>query len=209
MAKISGQSGVSLADTYAVPGGKIRLPDLDDSEVKVVHDMASTIFAERFRTRILTATSGAIAQNASWGITVGEDEGLPINTGRLLGVIVFANTAARTTRATVVVMDSDTGIEVPFFFWDTASDIETAARFSSSAGLAVNRVLQPTQTYQGLPLPTFVGGRLQPQGVVRSIVFRGTASAFGAGTVEVKASMLIADAQVASLPSLGLPIPSW
>jgi len=60
-----------------------------------------------------------------------------------------------------------------------------------------------------MPLPSFTGGLLQPQGVVRNLTFRGASSAFGAGTVTVVATLMVASARVANVQSQGLPIPSW
>ena len=206
MAKARGQSGYSIADTYEVPGGVFKLGEIDDSQVSLTHDLATTIFAERFQTEIKASTTGAIAAGVSWGTTISDLPGVPT---RLLGLCVHADTAARITRAAVLIQDADTGVEIPIFFWDTTTDIETQVRMSDAGGVGVQEVLQPTQAYFGIPMPTFVGGSLQVDPVCRNLIFRGTAAGFGAGTVECILTMYLAHSQVTKSTAKGLPIPSW
>ena len=206
MAKARGQSGFSIADTYEVPGGVFKIGDIDDSQVSLTHDLASTVFAERFQTEMRTSKTGALSQDSSWGTTISD---LPPVPTRLLGVVVHADVAARVKRASILIMDSDTGVEIPIFFWDTATDIETEVRMSDYGGVGVQEVLQPTQTFFGIPTPTFVGGSLQVDPVCRNLVFRGTTASFGAGTVECIATFYLAHSQVTKSTAKGLPIPSW
>jgi len=206
VAKARGQSGYSIADTYEVPGGVFKIGDIDDSQVSLTHDLASTIFAERFQTEMRVETTGSISQGTSWAHTISDLPGVPT---RLLGLCVHADVTDRTTRASVVIQDSDTGQEIPIFFWDTATDIETQVRMADAGGLAQQEVLQPTQAYFGIPMPTFVGGSLQVDPVCRNVIFRGTSADFGAGTVECILTMYLAHSQVCKTTAKGLPIPSW
>ncbi len=206
MAKARGQSGVSIADTYEIPGGVFKIGDIDDSQVNLTHDLASTVFAERFQTEMRVSTTGSISQNTSWANTISDLPGVPT---RLLGLCVHADVAARITRASVVIQDADTGQEIPIFFWDITTDIETQVRMSDAGGLGVQEVLQPTQAYFGIPMPTFVGGSLQVDPVCRNLIFRGTSAGFGAGSVECILTMYIAHSQVSKSTAKGLPVPSW
>jgi len=204
--KVAGESGHSVGQTYQLPGGVIEIEDVSTTTVNLTHDLASTIFTERFRTQVFEIKSGDVAQSTSWGTIY---TGLPATTTRILGVIVHAAAATRTTRATVSIYDADSGLDVPFFYWDSTKDVEVGVIMSDSAGNAVQRVLQPVHSYTGMGLPSFGGGKLQPQGTARNLSFRGTTSGFGAGTVEVTACLMVASSGVANVVSQGLPIPSW
>ena len=204
--KVAGESGHSVGQTYQLPGGVIEIEDVATANVNLTHDLASTIFSERFRTQVFEIKSGAIAQSTSWNVTY---TGLPATTTRILGVIVQSAGADKTTRATVSIYDADSGLDMPFFYWDITKDEEVGVIMSDSAGVAVQRVLQPVNSFIGMPLPSFGGGKLQPHGTARNLSFRGTTNSFGGGTVECTACLMIASSAVANVVSQGLPIPSW
>ena len=202
--KILSQSGISLADAYEVEGSNIGVQRLDADSVKTVHDMAQTLSSERMSGSIGRRDTGAIAQNISWDIELTD---LPSNITRINNVAVFAN-QNRILTCQVSVRDPTDGREVPIFVWDTALDDEPIIRIVDD-GAAVGGVyyLRPKTP---LLVPGMILGSDQRLSV-NNLVWRGTTTAFGAGTVT--ATMVFqhtfVGAGVTGAKTYGLPIPSW
>jgi len=206
--KILSQAGVSLADIYDIEGSVVGLEQLDVGEVKAVHELGATIHSERLMSFLVLATSGAVAQNASWGV---QTSGLPDSVNRLLGVGVMCDNAARIENVSIAIGDQDSGREMPIWVWDTNDDrVQRFIWSQDGAGAAQVDHLSVLVTH--LPqLLTRLGVRLR----MPSLLFRGLATGFGAGTVETQVVYHLARPNPTLAPapgepsSHGLPIPSW
>jgi len=204
MVKILSQSGNSLADTYDVKGSVAGIEELETRELPIVHEMGATVFSERYSSFIRGGTSGAINQSVNFN-TVLDD--LPAGVWRILGISVFTDAAARTALCSVALRNPTDGREIPLWAWDTTPDIEVLVRFSDDGAAVTNRTfLRPVVPFNVLPHLASGGG--QPQRV-NEIAFRGQASAFGAGTVEIQMLLHIGFAAIGGVSSRGLPVPSW
>ena len=204
MVKILSQSGRSLADIYNVRGSIAGIDQLETRELPIVHEMGATVFSERFRTSVREVSSGAIAQNTDWDVILAT---LPATVTRILGVIVATTAVASLVRASLMLRDpiSGGGTEIPFWVWDGANSIAT--RFMDSGTIVVQDLLLASPTL--FQIPTFSGGVEQGAVPVRDLAFRGRAGGFGAGTVTTNAFIFVAFSFTPSVPSFGLPIPSW
>ncbi len=206
MGKILSQSGKSLADVYDIKGSIAGVDELRSEEVSLVHGMGETIFSERLVGEIRRMTTGDIAASATWDLTAVGGVGVY----RVVGVYVQADVGARTSLAQVSLRSARQGRELPIFVWDTANDVSSSIRIlDNGAAISTDAALIQANPMPMLPMLGIADGqRLQ---VGDEIVFRGVASAFGAGTVEVIALIYLAEASVgaARLPSVGLPIPGW
>ena len=203
MAKIQGQAGSSLSEVYEVVGGQVDIDRIDDHDgVKLVHDLASTIFSERMSGRILRATTGDINQSTVFDLTLTD---LPFIPFRILGCCAFMD-AARLERVAVMVEESTTGREFPFWAWDSAVDSDSIqVRWSDDGAAAADKFFLRPAVPQ-VPIMGF--GSRQPTHV-RDISIRGLTKTFGAGTVELIVLVYIAFAEVGGINSRGLPVPSW
>ena len=201
MVKILSRSGDSLADTYDVQGSIAGIEQLRSDEVTLVHEMGSTFFSERFSTFLRVALSGTLNQGNGFGTFLTD---LPSVPSRVLGVVVFADTAARIDNVSLAVRSEFSDREMPIWVWDQTTEVDV--RIDALGSGVVTRSMfipLPLQT-----LPTFAGGGGQPQ-IVEDLVFRGEAAAFGAGTVAVTALIYLAFSQIGGLSSRGLTVPSW
>jgi len=205
--KILGQAGVSLADVYDIEGSVVGLENLDVSEVKAVHDLGGQIHSERLISFIVLSSSGAVNQSAAIGVTAG---GIPDSVNRLLGVSVLASAAARVDHVALTIQDADTGREFPIWSWDTNDDREQQILWSLDGAGAAAFFLLSTLVTQLPQLLTRLGTSLaMPQ-----LVMRGTTSAFGAGTVTVRALYHLCRPNTGNPTpgepsSHGLPLPGW
>lgn len=201
--KILSQAGNSLADVYDIEGSIAGIDQLETKELPIVHEMGATVFSERLSGRIVRATTGDIAQNITFNVTM---TGLGLTAQRILAIGVFADVNARADRVVVSIRDPVAGREVPIFVWSTAADVETAMRLQDDDG-AVASVFA---LISALPVivPNMLLGSDQPQ-AVNEIVMRGITQGFGAGTVEIVMVVYTAFAQVEGVSSRGLPLPSW
>ena len=202
MVKVLGQAGTSLADVYDVEGSIAGVDQLLSEDVNTVHEMGDTIASERFSGAIRRLQSGAINQSTSFGVSLTD---LPAGVWRILNIAVLGNQTARTANLSVLMADTN-GREIPLFVWDVAQDIESVVRIDENGAGATN--LRYFIGNPGLLGPTMGVGTGQPQRV-DEIAFRGTSSAFGAGTVTYTLLIYIALMQVGGLSSIGLPVPSW
>jgi len=207
--KILSQAGISLADIYDVEGSVVGLEELDVSDIKGVQDLGPVIHSERLNTFHLIADSGAILQNATWNVELGA---FPDSVNRILSIFVLANIAARTSYCSVAIHDPNTVVDHPIWVWDTTDDVESQIRWELGAGPQTFFALRPSHDVAGGAPNLLVrtGARWQ----MPSLFFRGVASGFGAGTVQVRALIQVARPDHGAPPpgapsSHGLPIPSW
>lgn len=202
MVKILSRSGDSLADTYDVVGSVAGIEELESREVSLVHEMGGTLFSERFSTAVRRSANDGVLQNANFDFVVTD---LPATPTRLLGLQIFSDDASRVLRVAVMVRDASNFREVPIWVFDGTNSIPV--RFVDDAGaVTLFDVLQPEPSLTMLPI--FTGGIEQPQ-TIDQIAVRGTATAFGAGTVDIRGVFDVAFSQVGGISSRGLPIPSW
>jgi len=200
---VQSQAGVSLSDVYDVRGGQAPIERLITAEVPAVHEMAATIQSERF-SQFIRRDSFAIAQSSNFGLLI---TGLPAGVSRVLGINVFTDDATRLSHVTSSIQDTGGGATargMPFWQWDQTNS--QTARFLDEGANVNATVLVPTTALQYFP--SLITGPDQPQSVP-DIALRGATNAFGAGTVTVTFTVLIAFAAVGGISSRGLPIPSW
>lgn len=205
MVKILSQSGMSLADVYNVSGSIAGVESLDSREVQLVHEMGGTIFSERFGTAMQRANAAGILQSAEWDITF---TGFGASVVRLLGITVFASTAARVSFCMLAIRDAANGREVPIFYWNSTVDDELPIELDDEGGGVSTRLL--LRPVVGLPagMPNMLTGEAQ-NAAIGEIVFRGTTLAFGAGSVSTRAVIHSAFSGAGGLSAVGLPIPGW
>lgn len=203
MVKVLAKAGTSLADTYDVVGSVAGVETLLPEEVQVVHEMGATIFSERLNSKIERATTGDIAQNTNWNVTIDD---FPPGAVRIIGVTVFGNGSGVNT-ISVNAADPTTGRETPIYVWETTADVSFTIRLSDDGG-AVSGVtyFQPIRVLNDMPSMLTVAKR---PATVQNITFRGTTSSFGGGTINLKLLVHILLAQTEGLSSYGLPIPGW
>jgi len=209
MVKVLSQSGDSLADLYDVVGSIAGIDQLITEELPIVHELGATIQSERFSLAMRNMSSGAILQSVDFDTVIND---LPAGVTRVLGVFVTTNTAGRTAHVTVSLRDGDDDDELPIFSWSAGQgDLEYVARLAVDGGAVANVLL--LRPLQNMPnLPSFLTSAGQPTNQrVAEIAFRGTSTAFGAGTVTARAVVLIAHTHFGSphLSNRGILIPSW
>lgn len=205
MPKIQGQSGSSIADVYEVVGGDLQIDEIDARDgIKLTHDMAATVFSERMSGRILRATTGAIAQDIPFDLTITD---LPLIPFRVLGCNCIMS-ASRMEHVAIMLEESDSGREFPIWVWDVNLDSDVIQiRWSDDGAAASDQIfLRPLAGPPQIPSMGF--GSRQPTSV-RDISIRGVASGFGAGTVTLVALVYISFAEVRGINSRGLPVPGW
>lgn len=205
MTKILSRSGDSLADIYDVEGSIAGIDQLETRELPIVHEMGGTVFSERFTTRVFRITSGALAQNLAYAV---ELITLPETPARLLGIQVFVDSTARTTRVAVLATDPTLGQDFPLWVWNAAAADTAVVTFEDASTHANRSLLIP---WLGINVyPAFVGGRDQQDSMVSSVTLSGLTSGFGAGTVTATALLYLAFPRGdINISGRGLPIPSW
>jgi len=207
MVKILSQSGMSLADVYNVQGSIVGIDQLEPGEIQLVHEMGATIFSERFGTAIRRSATAALLQSTAFDLTLVDFSN---TVARLLGVTVFAaGPASRVANATVSVRSVGDEREIPIFNFDAAVDDETTVRMQDNGGAVSDFILMRPVASLG-NMPTFLHGAEQKfLPGVGEVVFRGTTTAFGAGTVVIRVLLYLAVLTGGSPSNRGLPIPSW
>jgi len=205
--KILSKSGESLADIYDVAGSVAGIEQLETRELPIVHEMGATVFSERFTTRIIRITTGALAQSITFRV---ELTTIPDTPARLLGVqVIFDGTGAEITRCTTMLHDPTLGQDIPVWVLDTAANLTENITMEDAGASVTVQLLIPLNTLT-LPHPTFIGGRAQQDSMVSSVVFAGVMAAFGAGTRTATALLYTAFPRgAANISGVGLPIPSW
>jgi len=202
MPKILAQTGISLSDIYNIQGSIVGVEQLLAKEVQTVHEMGGTIFSERVGAQLFRSTTGDLAQSNTWDVEVTT---IQPNVTRILGVQVFTDNGARVDRATVSVRDPLLGREIPIFAFDASLSPKSVAVRVDENGTITNLVALNSLFP---PLPSMLFGTNQPN-PVGEIAFRGLATGFGAGTVEVIMILYMATAEQQGISSFGLPVPGW
>lgn len=210
MPKVLAQTGISLADVYDVEGSIAGTDELLSKEVSLVHEMGGQIFSERLESFLIDLNSTAIAQGAGFDI---EAAAFPDSVNRVLGAVMIADTAARTSHCQISMHTPEAGLnaDLPIVIWDSAIDAERTIRVRLPGGVVSNLVaLIPAA---GLGLPNLMTRTGAPN-TMGSLFFRGASSAFGAGTVTIRALVMLCRANpgnpVPGHPSShGLPLPGW
>jgi len=205
--KVLAKAGDSLADVYDVEGSIAGVDELITRDVTTFHEMGGTIFSERISGNIRRLSTGALAQNATFDLTITD---LPASVSRILNMAIvmqIGDLGSRVGRATVAIRSAVQGREVPVYVWDNALDSVASIRIVDDGGAAGNTELLRPAT-MGLMSPGLLQGTGQPQ-VVSDIAFRGTINGFGAGTVELILLFQLAFSQIEGVSSRGLPVPSW
>ncbi len=203
MSKILSKSGDSLADVYDVAGSIAGIDDLVSKEVHLVHEMGSTILAERLAGQVNSSlATAALLQNVDFSvdITVGI-------TGRLLGLQVISDDQSRVSRAQVSITspaDQD-DTDAPIWFWTTAIGAFSLAQVLLSGTVTTVALLIPDG---GVLTPNILIGDDSPR-PCSTVSLRGRTTGFGAGDVTITALLHFAFPQVTGLSSRGLPLPSW
>ena len=206
MVKILSQAGDSLADMYDVEGSIAGIEDLDTRELGIIHEMGQTIFSERFTMRLGRVT-GTFLQNTGFDLSF---TALPAAPTRILGCSVWTDVTGRLTHCNMSVHNPRAAAEreMPFWAWNTADDVESAARVIDEGTLANRILLRPLSPSPNLPVMIESSAQNDPARV-NEIFFRGLTGGFGAGNVIIEAHVLIAFADIIGVSSRGLPIPSW
>ena len=206
MVKVLARAGVTLADIYDVEGSVAGVEQLIPEEVALVHEMGATIFSERLGGGIRRVQTAGIAQSTNFDSTFLD---LPAGAWRLLGVLVFAGNAGRTANVQISLRAEANDREIPVLVWDSAADAERSIRLIDDGGAVSDfTALLPSN---GSQIPNLGVGTGQPQTIGTEVVFRGTTSAFGAGTVSLRAILYVAGSQQpgSGIASIGLPLPGW
>lgn len=201
MAKILSKSGDSLADVYDVEGSIAGIDDLKSEDVNLVHEMGSTVFAERLSGTIVALGSGILAQSLAFNTALVIPE-----FSRILGVQVMSDDASRVADFSVHVTSTFGAVsrDSPLFIWENA-DGSTICRVQIGGTLATLDALKPPLPAQ---VPNLIIGDDSPQ-AVNTLSVRGATNGFGAGTVSTQALIYLAFPQIGGLSNRGLPLPGW
>jgi len=209
MPKILSQSGVSLADTYDIEGSIAGVENLESKDVHLFDEMGGRVFSERLLSFNIRMTSGAVAQNITWNT---EAAGIPDSINRVLGVFVFIVAADTTEVANCQVSyrDQNDLTEIPIFTWDDGTDPEIPIRYADNSATSTGLI----QLRSSVSLLPGLLTRYGEEEDMPSIVFRGVAAGFGAGTVTCVAYIHLCRANrgnpAPGAPSShGLPLPGW
>jgi len=214
LAKILAKVGDSLADSYDVVGSIAGTEELVSREVSLIHEMGSTIFSERLTSHITKISSGSLAQNASFDVVSSPFEECA---NRISMVQFIADAASKFKFCSLMLEDPNGDLEFPIDVWCSAAattsgsaDSEAGIRFDpDGTGAASMSWLRPTLAFE----PTVIS-RMGGVTGIPTLIFRGTASAFGGGTAELFCYVHhMRPASLNPLPgaerSHGLPLPSW
>lgn len=204
MVKVQSQAGISLGPLYDVPGSNLPIDQIDPSPIALVHEMGATMMSERMSGRLFRMSSGAINQSTNF------DQVLETRPGvmRVLGVQVFTDAnQARLANAAVMIRDDVNNREIPI--WATDAVGVTVVRMADEAAVATELFYSPSNAAMQ-QVPNMLFGDDQPQ-AISQIAFRGTTTAFGAGTFTCNCYLYIGFAGIAGggVAAYGLPVPSW
>lgn len=203
MTKILSKSGDSLADVYDVQGSIAGIDQLQSQDVNLVHEMGSTVFSERFNLVIQKIESTGMAQSVNFLAVLGS---LPATPWRVLGVNVFTDVAGRLDSVVVTLHDTGLGRDMPLFVWKSTVDSELVVRLRNDASTTSNQVLLRSN---GVGLVPTMGCGTDQRENVEQLAMQGTVKAFGAGTLDITATVLIGFAELGGVSSRGLPLPGW
>lgn len=214
MAKILAKVGESLADSYDVIGSIAGTEELLSREVSLLHELGGTMFSERLTSHITRISSGSLAQNASFDIVSSPFADCP---NRISLVQFIANAASKFKFCSLMIDDPNGSLEIPVDVWCGAGattsgsgDSEAAIRFDDDgAGASAMSWLRPTLAFEPVVIARMGGITGIP-----TLIFRGTAAAFGGGTAELLCYVhhmrpTLLNPTPGSASSHGLPLPSW
>jgi len=202
MPKILGQVGMSLSDSYEIEGSSIGVDELVASEVNLVHDLGATMFAERVSQRLVSFTISGILASADFGEVI---LAFPNTPARILAMTVFVDTAARIERCAVSLRNNKgLSVEQPIWAWDEGT--EFTIRMAIGSGGVDLLTLLSKEAVDRIPLTRL--GTDSPESL-EVLVVRGSATAFGAGTVDVTVNTLIELCAKEGVSSHGIPLPGW
>lgn len=203
--QILGRGGESLADVYDVAGSQVEIEELDSREIKTVHEMGGVLFAERYGGSTTEIQTAALAASATFDL---EFPNIPENPTRILAVSVTSDVTARVNNLVVSIVQPTDQTDVPIWTWQLGSgqDREKSLRLDLNSAGAGQRIYYQPGEITGIP--NMLTGSFSPAEVSR-VFFRGLTSGFGAGTITLEATLLLAFAQPGGVSSRGLPIPSW
>jgi len=200
--KILSQGGRSLADMYDVVGSSAGIESLEAAEVTLVHEMGAVLFSERFNTTVRRFEQTGIAASATVGLGLSN---MPAGITRIIGLQVFSDDASRLSNIVVSMHDAASLQETPFWVWSGNSRVGRIVD-DGSVGNFDFLLPDPGATF----IPTFTGGEGTQGPTMQSrLVLRGTATAFGAGTVDVFVAVVLAFQFAATVSSFGARVPSW
>ena len=206
--KILSQSGLSLADQYNVEGSQAPVgPLLSQEGVHLMHEMGQTIMSERLAATFVHTTSD-VPQSTNFTAEIGTP--LPnVPMLRVLGIIVNQESSANTQIDHLTILARDDAVfgfhsDMPMWVFDQTNIDDI--RFSPGDGTINGNVLRPRLEYTRLPF--FLVGATQREQVTE-IFMQGRTQAFGAGNLEITASVMFAFPRFEGLSSRGIPIPSW
>lgn len=203
---VQSQVGISLSDVYDVRGGQAPIERLLTTEVPVVHEMGSTIFAERFQQTIRRRSTGDIAQSTAIGDVITD---LPAGPWMLHGLTVLSDASARLSNLAILARDPRAAREEILWVWNSVvgTFISNIRIQEEGAGISQLEVLIPG-VGSGPFLPRLMSSS-QSRQFVSEIAIRGLTTAFGAGTVETILLLHISLTHQGDISNHGLPIPSW
>lgn len=209
MARTQARGGQSLALLYDLEGGKLASgAEVNDHEIALTHDLGAQLFAEALRTRIRRLEALAVAQSTAFNIIL---TNLP-NFAKLLGWWVHTSAASVASIDNVSLwLENPAGNSLLLWQWDSTTGSGVVAR--------------PGGTTDLILLPSAASSAHWPQ---RDLIFRGfndddsnfsnltmrgITAAFGAGTINIRAEVLLALFSFPAIGALGsqpaAPLPSW
>lgn len=203
--RILSNAGASVADIYDVKGSQAPLEYLDSQDVKTVHEMGGTIFAERLGGSIIQASVTGVLQSANWDINMLKPV-FPPGVSRILNISIIASDAARVSAAQISFYKTTGFREMPLFTWDSAVDTEVPMRWTWNGSAGDFFHLRPSGGTLGVPTMLIGSGQ---QDRVEEMRVRGRTLAFGAGTVSLYVTIYFAYCTLTGPGSRGLPIPAW
>jgi len=208
MSKVLADVGKSVADVYDVEGSIAGVENVLTKDVQAIHEMASTIASERMGSQLIRVEAAGVVASADF---IAAAIGINVGITRLHSVMVLTDNSTRITRCNVNVrtqpggMPAQTIQESAIWVWN-GSDNFLIEIVDDGGAVAGAQCLKPDTAFSYLP--TMLSGPGQPQ-LVSEVVLRGTAAAFGAGTVDIILVLHVTAVQPGGLSSKGLPVPSW
>jgi len=199
---VQSKAGETLTDVYDVRGGQAPIERIITADVQATHDMASTIFSERFS--MFTRRSAVEVVQASDNINI-TITGLPSGNMRLLAIWVLTDDPSRLSHISVSAGNANRGS--PIWAWDGTNSKTVRFTGPVTDGAVANVILlQPDPAWTQLPF--IMAGEAQPQSV-ENLFLGGESNAFGAGDVDITFGAMLAFSDISGISSRGLPIPSW
>jgi len=204
--KVLSQAGSSLADVYDVVGSIAGIEELISRDVQLIHEMGGTVFSERLGSSVRRVSTGAINQSTTWDLITSN---LPEGVTRIWSATVIATIGSRIDSCQLSIRNANQERETPLMVWDGTLDSTVDYRTVDNGGaVTVFSLLRPVDNLGNLPGMLTNNGH-SPAFHTESIAFRGLTTAFGAGTVEAIALLLLGLSDTVGLSAAGLPVPSW